>query len=106
MFINVDSVGDMTEIVTKIKVDGRESLPKIRSYFYTHPSDIVQNTLNNLSKYHYLYTPAQDLNMWSLFGIGRIRQYLILNHKVKKNDKFRRGDDIYRYNKFRLLNNI
>jgi hypothetical protein len=96
----------MTDVVTKIKVDDGEALPKLRSYFYTHPCDILKNTLNNLSKYHYLYTPEQDLNMWSLFGVGRIRQYLILNHKVKKNDKVRRKDDVYRYNKFRLLNNI
>ncbi len=96
----------MTDIVTKINVDGRESLPRLRSYHYKHSCEIVQNTLNNASKYHYLYKLDQDFNMWSLFGAGRIRQYLLLNHKVKKNDKERRKDNVYRYNKFRLLNDI
>jgi hypothetical protein len=96
----------MTNVVTKLNVDGKEVLPKLSNYFYKHPCEILQNTINNLSKYHYLYKQEQDFNMWSLFDVGRIRQYLILNHKVKKNDKVRRKEDVYRYNKFRLINNI
>ena len=96
----------MSNVITRLNIDGREVLPKLRTYFYKHPIDIVQNTLNNVSKHHYIYKQEQDFNMWSLFGVGRIRQYLILNHKVKKNDKIRRKEDVYRYNKFRLLNNI
>lgn len=96
----------MTDVITKIKVNGKEALPRLKNYYYKHPCDIIQNTLNNASKYHYLYKLDQDYNMWNLFGVGRIRQYLLLNHKVKKNDKVRRREDVHRYNKFRLLNNI
>lgn len=95
----------MIDAVTMVKIDNNEVLPKFKNYHYDHNVDIIQNTLNNISNHHYVYRIDNDLNMWELFGIGNIRQYLILNNKVKRQDKMRRREDVYRFNLFRLLNN-